>query len=278
MSDRIPVYYINLVSRTDRRDFMESQFARLGIPAERIEAVLRDQIPAEAITMARRPDGTLPIGLEEMACTLSHFAAWQRAIDAGADACAVFEDDGVIARELPRFLLELGPTLPSGVDLLKLETFQQPVRLGRKALVLGDFEARRLTSTHFGACGYVIARNLAQELISTMPLVPLPIDDYIFALHGHLLRTRGIYQSMPAFAVQLQLVHHSSTDTADLARSDLDAARIDKHRHRPYVRPPRLQRMRQNLTRAWRELKAFGLDALSPRTVVPFAEDIDARS
>jgi hypothetical protein len=53
MSDgQLPVFYINVAARTDRRDFMESQFAELGIPVERIEAVLPDQIPAEAIAMA----------------------------------------------------------------------------------------------------------------------------------------------------------------------------------------------------------------------------------
>ncbi len=37
--DQIPVYYINVASRVDRRQFMEEQFARLGIAAERVDAV-----------------------------------------------------------------------------------------------------------------------------------------------------------------------------------------------------------------------------------------------
>ena len=35
----IPLYYVNLASRPDRREFMDAQFARVGLAATRIEAV-----------------------------------------------------------------------------------------------------------------------------------------------------------------------------------------------------------------------------------------------
>jgi glycosyl transferase family 25 len=271
-SKQVPVYYINIAARTDRRQFMESQFAQLGVEAERVDATIASQVPAELAYRARDPDGTLRIGIAEIACTLSHFAAWRRAIEMGADACMVFEDDGILSPVLPSFLQALGPSLPDNIDLLKVETTRNPVRLGRQAKTLGGLTLRPLTSTHYGACGYVISARFARQLISSMPLVPLPFDDYAFARHGALLRTRRVYQSDPALVVQL--VNEANPQSNEVAGSDLERIRDDKRRQLPHKRQPRLLRLSRNLAAAWRELRAFGFDALRSRAPINFAEDL----
>ncbi|WP_425430654.1 glycosyltransferase family 25 protein [Devosia naphthalenivorans] len=35
----LPIYYINLASRPDRREYMDGQLAKLGLRGQRIEAV-----------------------------------------------------------------------------------------------------------------------------------------------------------------------------------------------------------------------------------------------
>jgi len=265
----IPIYYINLAARSDRRDFMESQFARLAIPAERVEAVLPAQIPADIVATSRRPDGTFRIGISDIACTLSHFAAWHRAIDSRAAACAVFEDDGVISRDLPQLIGHLGPSLPDGVDLLKLETFRDPVRLGRDTVTIGGMVAQRLIGTHYGCCGYIISTKLAEHVIATMPLASRAIDGHLFVRHGDLLATRRVYQLRPALAVQL--MHQHLAGTSDLAQSDLAPMRKWSSGGRPWM--TRWQRLRDNISLAWREYRAFGNEVFNARQPVLFADD-----
>jgi hypothetical protein len=44
---QVPVYYINLGARPDRRAFIEDQLAVLGLTGERIEAVSRADLTPE---------------------------------------------------------------------------------------------------------------------------------------------------------------------------------------------------------------------------------------
>lgn len=265
----IPVYYINLLARPDRREHMERQFDRLGIAAERIEAVLPAQVPPDIVASARRPDGTFRLGLGDIACTLSHFAAWRRAIDSGAAACIVFEDDGVISSEFPGFLEKLGRALPAGVDVLKLETFRHGARLGRHAVVVGGTVAQRLIGTHYGACGYVISTKLAAQVMATMPVASRAIDGHLFARYGDVLATRRVYQTPRALAVQL--MHQRVADKDQRGQSDIAPTR----RTTPAARhkTPRWQRLGQNVALAWREYRAFGHEVLNPRAPIPFADD-----
>jgi glycosyl transferase family 25 len=269
-SGQLPIFYINLASRADRRAFMEGQFAAMGVSAERIEAKTPADVPPDVAEAALKLDVELRITPAEIACTLSHLAAWQQAIDRGAAACLVLEDDGVLSRRLPHFLAELGPALPKGIDLLKVETSEHPVRLGRKTIPVADFTVRRLTSTHYGNCGYVISTALAAKLIADMPLIPLPLDDYLFARRGEQLYTRGVYQLLPALA--RQLVYQPKGATAETARSDLDATRAQRPIGSRRNMPP-LLRARTHLAASWRELSAFGRDAFNDRSPVPFADD-----
>ena len=55
------IYYINLARRTDRRDFMEAQFQKLGLAATRIEAVT----PADISEELRR--GPVPVSVVTIA-------------------------------------------------------------------------------------------------------------------------------------------------------------------------------------------------------------------
>lgn len=53
--DQIPACYINLASRVDRRQFMEEQFARLGIVAERVDAVTPLEVSDARMTTHQHP-------------------------------------------------------------------------------------------------------------------------------------------------------------------------------------------------------------------------------
>jgi GR25 family glycosyltransferase involved in LPS biosynthesis len=266
----LPVFYINVAARADRRAHMERQFATLGLSAERIEAKLPADIPDAVAEAAQSMEDGKRLSFPEIACTLSHFAAWQEAIDRGAAACLVLEDDAVLSTRLTKFLQALGSALPKGIDLLKIETREEPVRLGRKAIGMADVTLRRLASDHYGSCGYVISTGLAADIIATMPVASLPIDDYLFARNGSQLYTAAVYQLHPALARQLAL--RDTAGAAEAARSDIDVTRARRHGgNRRSL--PRLRRLQWNLASAWREARAFGPDALNAKAPVPFADD-----
>lgn len=266
---QLPILYINLASRPDRRAFMEGQFAALGIHADRVEAKTPADVPAAVDEAARLLEGGPRLRPGEIACTLSHFAAWQQAIESGAHACLVLEDDAELSHHLPEFLEKLGPTLPRGIDLLKIETNEGPVRLGRTTIGLADFTVRRLTSSHFGSCGYVISTSSAADLKATMPFETLPIDRFLFARTRVQLETAA-YQLLPALARQLAV--RPAEDTSEAARSDLATTRTERSEAKGR-KLPRRSRVRANLAAAWRDLLSYGLDTLIPRTSVLFADD-----
>jgi glycosyltransferase involved in cell wall biosynthesis len=79
----LPIYWINLDRRTDRRAFMESQFERFGVTHH------------HRIRAKEPKDGTTA----EIACMKSHFEAIRRAYSDGHDAALILEDDVVFFPE-----------------------------------------------------------------------------------------------------------------------------------------------------------------------------------
>lgn len=198
----IPVYYINLASRPDRRAFMERQFGRLGIAAERIEAVRMDEVPRELLDWHGTTHSLWRLAAGDLACGLSHQRSWSRLLDSGAPAALVLEDDVQIATPVLDFL---DPGVPAqlGADLLKLETFRSPVKLGSAAARVGATELRELCSSQMGGAAYVLTRDAARRSLASPLRNQMGIDRFLFGRGGyHLLRSR-VLQAIPSPCIQL---------------------------------------------------------------------------
>jgi glycosyl transferase, family 25 len=219
----IPAYYINLATRPDRRQFMEQQFARLGMSVQRIEAVAASEVPAERLAQLVGAGKRIALSPVEVACLLSHERTWRTFLGTGAEHALVLEDDVVMSEGLPHFLdraLHAG----LGVDLMKLETYHQKVHLGRaRRIVAGDLAVRQLLSSHLGTGAYVISRRQAERALADPILRTLPIDCYLFDKRGPILPSKGIFQVEPAPVVQLSFRPNDSL--SDVGRSDLSAER-----------------------------------------------------
>lgn len=152
----LPIYYINLASRPDRRDHMEAGLHGLGLAGERIEAVTRDAVPRDLHTS---------VPPSYVASRLSHMSAWQRLIESGAPAAIVLEDDVVFA---PSFVDFTDPAIATlGADLIKLETYRRRVLLGGNAQRVGSTSSvRELQSSHFGAAAYLISADAARRALA----------------------------------------------------------------------------------------------------------------
>ena len=209
----IPVYYINLDTRPDRRDFMERQFEELGITAERFAAVTKSELATESRELGVNPG--------QLACGRSHAAVWRRLLDSTEERALVLEDDALLAPAVAD--LVRARHLPQA-DLLRIEARPEPTLLGRSMPGWnGPFQVRQLLSWAQGTAGYVISRSAAERWLAHPDLDRMPIDHFLFNRDGPCLTEDCVYATDPGFCIQLDLLPAQSEVAA--ARSDLISER-----------------------------------------------------
>lgn len=263
----MPVYYINLASRPDRRDHMERQFQRLGMAAERIEAVtasnveqlvIEKEIPAEALH-------TLTAG--EIACSLSHRLAWTKALEAGAQSVLILEDDALIAPALTKISLEMIRTLRTG--LIKLDTSSNmTVRLGSRTYEpVEGVRLRVLYSRPYGCGGYIVTDRVMREWLKSHFHHRIPVDNFVFS--NDLLRHRTM-QASPTLVTPFS--DGAERGAIAVGSSDLEVERVAKRRSSTAAgQPSRLTRLRTNWPIIWALMRHDPLVLLKSRELVHFA-------
>jgi GR25 family glycosyltransferase involved in LPS biosynthesis len=262
----IPVFYINLASRPDRREHMERQFALLGVAAERIEAVTPATSDPKWVA---RAEGK--VWSTELACTLSHHAIWSLMIERGLDAALVLEDDMLLAPALAALVARWNR---DDVDLLRLETRRRRVMLGRAIDLSGGLTARQMLSHEAGTGAYLITRDLAARIIDDPRLARFPIDKFLFGRDGPCLRRDRLFVSCPALALPLDL---TSAAGKQANRSDIRPERAARGatRRRSRTLGAKLGRMAANFLHAGLEIahaaRKGALLSLT-RSRVPFAD------
>jgi GR25 family glycosyltransferase involved in LPS biosynthesis len=200
----LPVFYINLARRIDRRRFMEEQFARLGVSAERVEAVTTEQVPESAVTACCNPRKGRWVTKSELACSLSHRSIWQLMADRAIPAACILEDD---ARLSPQFTqaLDAASGLLSKLDLIKIERRNIPVAIGGKlAELTSEIALHRLYTFNYGSCGYLISLKGAGMLLAKSVRYDVPLDNILFNPAEAAFHKLAIGQTVPALAFALR--------------------------------------------------------------------------
>lgn len=160
------VYCINLDRSTLRLAHMQRIFAAEGLSFTRFAAVDGGQISGVARGLTKG----------ELGCLLSHRAVWQEIATSGAPFAAIFEDDIHISHRLAAFLNGIS-VLPSGADILKLETMNYPVTLDKKPVAeIANVRLKRLRSAHLGSAGYVVSKACATRLLGMTAGLASEID------------------------------------------------------------------------------------------------------
>lgn len=199
-----PIFYINLATRGDRREFMERQFQKLAIVATRIEAVTPDTTPVADSERYCDPSRIYWLTPGELACNLSHVNAMLALLRTEAPFGVVFEDDVVLSSALPEFLGALERDgMPAG--LIKIETFDEPLRLepgpaGR----VGRFALQRPWSWSAGAAGYVVSRRAAEIASRSLEMRYKQVDRVLFNPYEPLARHLAMRHAEPALCIQQQ--------------------------------------------------------------------------
>jgi glycosyl transferase family 25 len=185
---------INLDRRPDRLADMTDQLHRQGIAFERVAArdgaAYPEQFATERMSNAER------------ACHVSHRACWQRLIESGEPRALVLEDDLVLSPRFGEFLAR-PEYFPADADIIKLETALHEVRLSRKAFRTPcGLTVRRLRTLHLGAAAYMISREAAAALLAVDRSTDLPVDIFLQEYRSASSEGLGVYQVVPALAVQ----------------------------------------------------------------------------
>ncbi|RYE44280.1 MAG: glycosyltransferase family 25 protein [Hyphomicrobiales bacterium] len=258
---QIPAYYINLGTRLDRRRFMEEQFTRLGIVADRVDAVTIADVGEARMVPHADPRNPWAMTKVEVACVMSHERAWRRMLDAGHEFALILEDDAVMGDGLKAFL---DPAFTSGLrpDLVKLETMYERVRLGRALrTVAGRFGVHQLLASHMGAAAYIISASMARRALADPRFPHMSVDRYLFSRGGPVIPHRGLFQVDPAPVVQLE--YYRGDKPADAERSDL---KRDRDGHAAMPRP---------LGHRWRD--SLGRVVYTLRLIAHILPDAEAR-
>lgn len=195
---------INLDRSTDRLAHMTEQFARIGVAFERVPGI-------------ETPDGSRVIlqrlTRAEICCFLSHRRCWQIIADGTDRYGAVFEDDIFFSSDAGPLLADDG-WVPRDADLVKLETYFVPVRLGRKRTPIGNgYSVVRLVGQHVGAAGYVISKAAARTLLKRTKRINGAVDDALFSPTLMTCARNTIYQLMPAPCAQAKFLGGDSPET-----------------------------------------------------------------
>lgn len=270
---QVPIYYINLASRPDRRAFMEEQFDQLGIVATRVDAVTMDEVPAELVAYHASPDSMWRSNPGDLACGLSHQRMWSLIAGAGHREVMILEDDAVLT---PAFLDFLAPGVLErvGADLIKLETTRESIQLGTPCVQVGGTTLRELCSSHMGSAAYLISLDAVLKSLNSPLRREVSVDRLLFGRGGaHLLRSR-ILQASPSPSIQLNRVD----EMVSAASSDIHVTRMAAP-SRKYLRDVagRTQLQLDHVARLLRLARRDPQAAFSRRVTVPFAGDPSER-
>ncbi len=210
------IFYINLDNRTDRKLHIENELKKVGLEAERIPAVtpsdLADLLPAQS-------EEDLKISKLEMACSMSHRKAWEEIISRNLEYALILEDDVVLSSFLPSFL-DLVPKINAGVDIIRVETRFQRVRMCSIDFnVKSKISLYRPFSELWGAAGYIIKKECAERLLSEPDFFALALDHLLFFPKSHMYKTIRCLQCNPGLVMPLDLLHNDHDK--EIVKSDI---------------------------------------------------------
>lgn len=230
------IYYLNLDKRQDRRDFMERQFDAIGLNAHRVAAVTPDDL--DPVLVARHcqprqfPPRLLPL---ELACALSHQAAWRQMLADGRDSAVVLEDDIFVSARLGAFLADVQAQPPSH-DIIRIETRQGLARVSKPIAHIGDIGLHRFFNYEIGASGYVITAECARRLLADGTCLLLPIDDGLFDPRSPLFAKIDVVRTLPGLCIPAEYI--LGFGLPGVQSSDIHASRLESA-EKTAAKPPR---------------------------------------
>lgn len=139
---------------------------RLGISMERIQATSGDSIPSDFYDKFCA-SGTRMMSRNELACTMSHAAAWKRCAESGQPVM-ICEDDIICDDFFPVLMNETAQWLKDNPEaaLVKFESSQGKQTVGKTIIDLssGPYSLCKMVRHGSGSAAYMINPDAAEKL------------------------------------------------------------------------------------------------------------------
>lgn len=204
---------------------MEARFNRLGLVAERVEALTPAAITEEQKARFGNFKAYRWLTEGELACSLSHQAAMRQFLATGSRFAAIFEDDVILSASLGK-LLDDFERHHLGVDLLRIEADNVRLRLApQPEHVFPGFAVFKLHASVAGSAGYIISRNGAQRISASEDILRNPADEAMFNPRQSISKSLVVRQLDPALILQEDRTELSDSDRAG---SDLETFRRER--------------------------------------------------
>ncbi|MCO6506522.1 MAG: glycosyltransferase family 25 protein [Snodgrassella sp.] len=193
----ISALVINLDHSSERLKFQRQQLAHLQIPMQRLTAVnssdfLTDRYEQLANGWERKMSSA------EVACFLSHKAAWQY-VAASNKPWLIMEDDALLSRIVPAILHGI-INQEDKIDYITLETRYRRKWLDKTSIDLVEgYRLRRLYQDRSGAAAYILFPSGAKKLLDKAQRCAPALADAFLCCSYEL----NSWQVYPAAAIQL---------------------------------------------------------------------------
>jgi glycosyl transferase family 25 len=192
---------INLKRSAERMRFQETQLQALGIEFQRIDAIDAKEMPSEIYTK-NASQWQRPLRKSEVACCLSHAAAWE-AVLKKQEPCLILEDDALLCAQTGDVLSALEKY--TDYDCVNLETRKRSKLVSKKKIpLIAGFEISKLIQDKSGSAAYVLWPSGAAILLNWLRTHGAGLADALLSTgpswkHG---------QIEPAIAVQMDCCDH----------------------------------------------------------------------
>ena len=181
---------VNLDSDTQRYEYVNSQFQKLGIDITRVSAVdLRKASEDElkqyvakltSFNKLMRFPRTLLKG--EVGCFLSHRKCWETLVKSNENYAFICEDDIVIADSIKEYLSD--EKWLHGLDLVMMSSLGHEIGKDFKwtgeKLSLDNGNSIVFPYKLLGTQGYIISKKCALKAIELSEKIISPVDDFLF--------------------------------------------------------------------------------------------------
>uniref|UniRef100_A5WE45 Glycosyl transferase, family 25 n=1 Tax=Psychrobacter sp. (strain PRwf-1) TaxID=349106 RepID=A5WE45_PSYWF len=201
---------ISLSSATDRRQHIESEFAKHQVDYEFFDALTPDVATPYAKKLGLDvSSANLTPG--EVACMMSHVALWEKIINEDLEYATIFEDD-IYLGEDSSALLNRTDWIKPDWHIIKIEAFAKKTYLANKTheVLANKRHVTQLKGKNLGTAGYILSKQGAKIYLDYLKRhALLPLDRVMFDDFVH-QGAEPVQQLVPALCIQEMLLHKNN--------------------------------------------------------------------
>jgi GR25 family glycosyltransferase involved in LPS biosynthesis len=186
---KVSAFIIHLTRAAERKAQVQSLVTSLPCPAEIMEAVdgreiTDDQVAACYRRTLHRPHYPFELSRGEIACFLSHRAAWSAIVERGLDAGLVVEDDVAVDEPFAKVFAEAAGLIEPG-DYIRFPRWERG-EVGETIHSVGDMSIIEPFLPTLGMQAQLVGREAARSLLAATETFDRPVDSMVQMqwLHG----------------------------------------------------------------------------------------------